>query len=151
MGRPTDYTQEIAEQVCSWLAGGKSLRAYCRQENTPDVTTVCRWIVRHDEFRQQYAQAREAAGYAHGDGVIEIVELLREGGLEHQTAKAMMDGLKWAAERMAPKAHGAKQEINHISTDGSMSPTSIDASKLSTDTLKELFNARTTSSAKTNG
>ena len=126
MARPTDYNDEIAEAVCSWIAGGKSLRAFCRQEGTPDVTTVCRWIVRHDEFRQQYAQAREAAGYAHGDGVIEVVELLSEGGLDAQTAKAMMDGLKWAAERMAPKAHSAKQDINHTSSDGSLGPSRIE-------------------------
>lgn len=126
MARPTDYNSEIAEAVCSWIAGGKSLRAFCRQEGTPDVTTVCRWIVRHDEFRQQYAQAREAAGYAHGDGVIEVVELLREGGLDAQTAKAMMDGLKWAAERMAPKAHSPRQEIDHRSGDGSMTPARIE-------------------------
>ena len=125
MARPTDYTPEIAESVCAWISGGKSLRAFCRQEGTPDVTTVCRWIVRHDEFRQQYACAREAAGYAHGDGVIEIVELLRDGDLEPNVAKAMMDGLKWAAERMAPKSHSARQEIDHTSTDGSMTPNQI--------------------------
>lgn len=125
-GRPTDYTPELAESICSWIAGGKSLRAFCRQENTPDVATVCRWIIRHDEFRKQYTQAREAAGFAHGDGVIEVVELVREGSIDPQTAKAMMDGLKWAAERMAPKAHSAKQDINHTSDDGSMSPSRIE-------------------------
>jgi len=126
MARPTDYNSEIAEAVCSWIAGGKSLRAFCRQEGTPDVTTVCRWIVRHDEFRQQYAQAREAAGYAHGDGVIEVVELLREGGLDAQTAKAMMDGLKWAAERMAPKAHSPRQEVDHTTAGHAMQPSRIE-------------------------
>lgn len=122
MGRPTDYSEELAESVCSWISGGKSLRAYCRQDGTPDVTTVCRWIVRHDAFRQQYTQAREAAGYAHGDGVIEVVELLREGDVDPQTAKAMMDGLKWAAERMAPRAHAPRNTIDNTSSDGTMTP-----------------------------
>ena len=130
IGRPTKYSEEIAEAVCSWIAGGKSLRAFCRQEGTPDVTTICRWIVRHDEFRQQYAWAREAAGYAHGDGIIEIVELLRDGGVDPQTAKVMMDGLKWAAERMAPKAHSSRQELNHTSSDGSMTPKDSSAAVL---------------------
>lgn len=122
VGRPSKYSEEIAEAVCSWIAGGKSLRAYCRQDGTPDVTTVCRWIVRHDEFRQQYTQAREAAGYAHGDGVIEVVELLRDGTIDPQTGKAMMDGLKWAAERMAPKAHSPKQQIDHTTGGEPMRP-----------------------------
>ena len=140
-GRPTDYSEETAEAVCEWLAGGKSLRAFCRQEGTPDVTTVCRWIVRHDEFRQQYAHAREAAGYAHGDGIIEIVELLRDGEVDANTAKAMMDGLKWAAERMAPKAHSPRQEIDHTTAGESLR--SIDPAKLSTTALEELIRART--------
>jgi hypothetical protein len=125
VGRPTDYTPDIAERICEWIAGGQSLRAFCREDGSPDPSTVCRWIVRHEEFRKQYAQAREAAGYAHGDGVIEIVELLRAGEVDAQTARAIMDGLKWAAERMAPKAHAAKQDINHTSDDGTMSPTRI--------------------------
>lgn len=124
-GRPTDYTPEIAEAICSWIAGGKSLRSFCREKKSPDVTTVCRWIVRHEAFRQQYTQAREAAGYAHGDGVIEVVELLRDGTIDPQQGRAMMDGLKWAAERMAPKAHSPRQDINHQSVDGSMTPTTI--------------------------
>lgn len=123
-GRPTDYAPELAEEICAWIAGGKSLRAYCRQDGTPDVSTVCRWIVRHNEFREQYVQARESAGYAHGDGVVEVVELLRENIIDPQTAKAMMDGLKWAAERMAPKAHSARQEHDHT-TNGKDMPVTI--------------------------
>jgi hypothetical protein len=116
-GRPTDYNEQLAETICEWLSAGKSLRSFCRQQDTPDVSTICRWIVKHDEFRKQYVQARESAGYAHADGIVEIVEMLRDGLLDPNTAKAMMDGLKWSAERMAPKTHSARQEIDHT-TDG---------------------------------
>lgn len=145
MARPTDYNQDLAEEICTWLAGGDSLRAYCRQEGKPHISTVCRWVVSQDEFREQYAWAREAAGFAHGDGVIEVVELLRDGDLDPQTAKAMMDGLKWAAERMAPKSHSSRQELDHTSSDKSMTPKGLDASNLSTSALKELMNARASS------
>jgi len=124
-GRPTDYNEAVAASICEWLASGRSLRAFCRQDGTPDLSTITRWIVRHDEFRKQYVQAREAAGYAHADGIVEVVELLRESGIDPQSAKAMLDGLKWAAERMAPKTHSPRQDISHTSPDGSMSPTRI--------------------------
>lgn len=113
MARPTDYTPELAERICQHIAGGESLRSFCRLPGEPHVATVCRWIVKHDEFREQYTHAREAAGYAHGDGVIEVVEAVRNGDIDAQTARAMMDGLKWAAERMAPKSHSSRQEIDH--------------------------------------
>lgn len=127
-GRPTDYTPELAATICEWLAGGKSLRSFCRTKGAPHVSTVTRWIVRHEQFRVQYVQARESAGYAHADHVVEVVELLRSEKVDPQTAKAMMDGLKWSAERMAPKAHMPQQIIDHTSTDGSMSskPTVIE-------------------------
>ena len=108
MARPTDYTPELAERICQHIAGGESLRSVCRSPGEPHVATVCRWIIKHDEFREQYAHAREAAGYAHGDGVIEVVEAVRNGDIDAQTARVMMDGLKWAAERMAPKSHSPR-------------------------------------------
>lgn len=121
-GRPTDYTPEIAERICEWLAGGQSLRAFCRQDDTPDLSTICRWVVAHDEFRKQYVSAREAAGYAHADQIMEVVEDLKRGKLDPSTGKAMMDGLKWSAERMAPKTHMPQSLVNHQSPDGSMTP-----------------------------
>jgi hypothetical protein len=109
MARPTVMTPEMMDLICTQIAGGKSLRSICADEDMPAISTVMLAVVQdRDGFRNIYAHAREAAGYSHGDGVIEVVELLRSGTVEPQTAKVMMDGLKWAAERMAPKAHNSK-------------------------------------------
>ena len=141
-GRPTDYTPEVAAAICVWLAGGQSLRAYCKQDGTPDLSTITRWIVKHDEFRKQYADAREAAGYAHGDEVREVVEMLRGGAVDPATAKAMMDGLKWSAERMASRAYGPKQTIDNTSSDGTMTPKGLDLSGVSTEALEAIVRAK---------
>ena len=123
MSRPTAMTSNVTQEICTRLAAGESLRAICKDESMPAISTVLLAVVQdRDGFRNRYTQAREAAGYAHGDGVIEVVELLRDGVIDPQTGKAMMDGLKWAAERMAPKAHGTKQQVDLTSSDGSMSP-----------------------------
>lgn len=98
------------------------MRSFCRIEGNPALSTVTRWIVGKPEFWVQYASAREAAGFAHADSVLEVVEELRLQGIDAQTARAMMDGLKWAAERMASKHHSASQKVDHTSSDGSMTP-----------------------------
>lgn len=127
MPRPTAMTDDVSQEICRRLASGESLRRICKDESMPALSTVMLAVVQdRDGFRSSYVHAREAAGFAHGDGVIEVVELVRDGTVDPQTAKAMMDGLKWAAERMAPKAHSAKQDINHTSDDGSMSPSRIE-------------------------
>ena len=115
MARPTDYTPELAEDICKWIAGGKSLRSFCRKPKTPHFSTVCRWIVQNDVFRDQYLRAREAAGFAHADNIVDMVDMIQAKKLEPNAAKVMMDGLKWAAERMAPKHHSPKHNIAHTS------------------------------------
>jgi Asp-tRNA(Asn)/Glu-tRNA(Gln) amidotransferase B subunit len=127
-GRPTKYTNELAEDICKHIAGGRSLREYCREEAAPSMSTVCRWIVGNPEFWEQYREAREAAGFAHADKMIHLAELIETGGIEHQAAKVMMDAYKWAAERMASKHHSPSQKIEH--TGG------IDLNKMSDEELE---------------
>ena len=43
-GRPTDYSEKIATEICEWLVSGKSLRAWCEQEAKPNRSTVMRWL-----------------------------------------------------------------------------------------------------------
>ncbi len=113
-GRPTVMTEENIEEICTRLAGGESLRSICRDEGMPVLSTVLLAVVQNRSgFSERYAQARQAAGYAHADNVIEVTEAVFRGEIGAQEARAIMDGLKWAAERMAPNAHSAKQNIDH--------------------------------------
>ena len=142
-GRPTSYNQELADTICQRLAGGESLRSICRDEDKPHISTVLLWVVQDREgFSEQYMQAREAAGFAHADRVADLAAIAAEEGIDPQAARAAMDGLKWAAERMSPKRHSQRQEVDHRSGDGSMTPKGIDASQLSDAALQELMNAR---------
>jgi len=122
-GRPTSHTQELADEICTRLAGGESLRSICEPEDMPAHSTVLLWVVDDREgFSDQYHRAREAAGYSHADEAMHLRHELREGEIDPQSAKVILDALKWGAERMAPKKHSPRQEVDHRSGDGSMSP-----------------------------
>lgn len=82
-----------------------------------------RWIVSNEEFRQQYARAREAAGFAHADHMVDLAhDVLKPDGTAPEKVRTAVDILKWSAERMAPKSHLVRTEMDLISSDGSMSP-----------------------------
>lgn len=120
-------TPKTVETICERLAGGESLSSICRDESMPARSTVLLAVVDdRDGFRTHYMRAREAGGFSHADTVVEIVKAVGDGDYEPQQAKVMMDGLKWAAERMAQKHHSARQEIDHSSQDGTMSPTRVE-------------------------
>lgn len=125
MARPTKYTEALAKRICDRLAGGESLRSICSDKGIPHWRTVCYWVVRNDAFFQQYVQAREAAGYAHADRIIDVVYLMESGKIDANTGKAMMDGLKWAAERMAPKKHSPRLLQEHTGPDGQAMPVAV--------------------------
>ena len=129
MARPTRCTIKIANEICQRLAGGESLRRICNNELFPVMSSVLLWVVSgrlieetDRQFSEQYMQARDAAGFAHADNVADVAFRALEEGLDPQSARAAMDGYKWAAERMSPKRHSQRQEHDHSSTDGSMKP-----------------------------
>lgn len=144
MPRPTVMTKEAMDKICQLLASGDSLRSICREDDMPSVSTVLLAVVQdRDGFSEQYMQAREAGGFSHADRVIDTVDRIATGEIDPNAARAMLDGLKWAAERMAPKRHSIRQEVDHSSTDGSMTPRpALDASTLSDSALEELMRAR---------
>lgn len=134
VGRPSKYTQEIADEICTRIAGGESLRSVCSDDHMPVLSTVLLWVVHDREgFSDQYHASREAAGYAHADEALALRNELREGTLDPPTAKVILDALKWGAERMAPKRHSQRQEVDHTSSDGSAGPTRIEITAPSAD------------------
>ena len=127
-GRPTDYNQELSDLICVRLANGESMRSVCRDESTPAMTTVFRWLRENEEFQQQYAIATEERAEAFVEDMVDIAdnatndwmeqngegnEGYRLNGESIQRSKLRVDTRKWAASKMKPKKYGDKiqQEI----------------------------------------
>lgn len=118
-GRPSVYTDELADRICEWIADGKSLRSFEREnDDSPALSTICLWIVNNEKFSEHYRRARQAGGYAHADDILEVADQVLVGQLEPASAKVVIDAKKWAAERMAPKGHATKQVLEHVGEDG---------------------------------
>lgn len=123
MGRPSSYTQEIADLICERIANGESLRKICADEGMPDKATVFRWLAANDEFATKYARAREEQADLHAESIIDIsdekeVEANYRGEevvLELSAAaiarnRLRIDARKWYASKLAPKKYGDKVE-----------------------------------------
>ena len=48
-GRPSDYTQELADAICEKLVDGLSLRSICKRDEFPNIVTVLRWVKNNEE------------------------------------------------------------------------------------------------------
>lgn len=128
MGRPSEYTPELALEICARIADGESLRAICRTEDMPHARTVFKWLEASEPFQQQYARAREAQADSLADDIQAIadtpqlgqirkidaegnVEVTEEDMLGHR--RLQIDARKWIASKLKPKKYGDKIEQTH--------------------------------------
>lgn len=101
--------------ICDWLAGGKSLAGYCR-ENEIGYSTVMQWLDGDPTFAENYARAREEAGHADADAVTDIRERVLRGEIAPDVARVAIDAAKWSAGKRQPKKYGDKLDVNQTVT-----------------------------------
>lgn len=105
-GRPSSYMPEVAEDICKLLMEGKSLRQICKRPSLPAISTVMEWLQRHEEFREQYAHAREVQAELLAEDIINLSDAVIEDGAAVAKARLQVDARKWYASKLAPKRYG---------------------------------------------
>ena len=107
-GRPSTFSQEIADEICNRLAKGETLRTIiASSEHLPDRTTIYRWMRSNESFCNQYAQARAEQADYYAELIVDESYSSHDAGI----GRLRVDALKWAASKMAPKKYGEKIEI----------------------------------------
>ena len=110
-GRPSGYSDKIANTICERMSNGESVRKICSSPDMPAMSTVFKWLNEKEGFSEQYARAREAQADKYAD---ELVDIADEGSNEDaQILRLRMDARKWAASKLAPKKYGDKLDLNH--------------------------------------
>lgn len=121
-GRPSSYTDEIADLICERIAEGESLRSICGSEGMPAKKTVLRWLSDRESFRAQYARAREDQADHYAEEIVAIADAAEgdfvetENGpafnAEHvQRSKLRVDARKWVASKLKPKKYGDRLDV----------------------------------------
>ena len=132
-GRPSLYSQEIAEQICDELSeNAEGLDSICaRRPDFPEPRTIFRWRRKHEEFRQMYARAREDQAQLLADQIFTIADTTEPGevvtikpdGEERKIAdmtehrKIRIDARKFLAMKLLPRIYGDKLDVNHSVSD----------------------------------
>lgn len=119
-GRPSDFSQEIADTICAMLADGLSLRGICNVPEMPSTSTVCRWLASNEAFREQYTHARELQADALFDDCLAIADGAHElAGGDVQDRKLQIDTRKWMAGKLKGKY---SDKVKHVGGDDGDNP-----------------------------
>lgn len=128
-GRPPEYTQKIADEVCNRISQGESLRNIVKDKHLPSASTICRWLLDESkkEFWEQYEKARniqaelmfeELLDIA-DDGTNDFMEREYKDGGTYITkndeaigrSRLRVDTRKWYLSKVLPKKFGEKVDV----------------------------------------
>lgn len=113
MGRPSIFTDELANEICERISLGRSLRNVCLDKDMPTKTTVMRWLDENEDFCDQYRRACEDRETTHFEEMLTIADEVLPETAEVARAKLRIDTRKWVLARMNPKKYSDKvQEDN---------------------------------------
>lgn len=132
-GRPSKWSQAVADKICAKLADGQSMRTVCRGDDMPSTVTVFSWLRTKPDFLKQYVRAKQEAADAlveemldiADDGTNDWMERNTEEGEatgwrvngEHiQRSRVRIDTRKWLASKLKPKIYGESQHHSHSGT-----------------------------------
>jgi hypothetical protein len=110
-GRPTTFSQKLADTICERMANGETLRAVCRNLKLAP-STVIEWTFTNKQFSEHYAQARQKQADAYADMILDEAFNSHDA----QIGRLRVDALKWVASKLAPKRYGDKVEVEQTGT-----------------------------------
>lgn len=113
VGRPTKYTQKLADEICRRLAEGETFSSICRDEGMPHFSTVWRWERAHPEFRVQIQEALEAGSNFLAHDCIRIAD---DDELDVASRRLRVDTRLKLISKWHRKAYGDKVEVQAVKT-----------------------------------
>ncbi len=123
IGRPSIYTDRLAKEICLRISNGRSLSSVCRDKDMPSRSLVYDWLADEEkqDFMDRYREADLQRADFHADEMIEIADGVEADTAEVAKAKLQIDTRKWQVARMNATKYGDKQQVDNVSSDGSMS------------------------------
>lgn len=129
--KPEDFYPEILD----WIASGKPLREFCRQDSKPSYGTVYDWMERDKDFASRFARAREIGEDVIAQECLEIADdgsndwMERSGkgeesegwvanGEHIQRSRLRVDTRLKLLAKWNPKKYGEKIQQEHSGADG---------------------------------
>jgi hypothetical protein len=108
MGRPSDYTEDLAESIVEQLCDGKPLAEICRADGMPTDRTVRNWMEKDAEFSSAIARARVIGFDAIAADALRISDNVKE---DPASRRVRADTRLKLLAKWDPKRYGDKLDL----------------------------------------
>jgi len=106
VGRPSSYTDEVADIICDRMINGENFSQICSDPMMPSRAALYRWRASRPDFDARCARAREALADFLLDKIEAMADETTEANVNSQRLK--ISTAQWRAEKMAPRTLGPR-------------------------------------------
>jgi len=129
LGRPTDYSLELATEICRQVANnGLALNTLCKKNPSwPTRSTIYEWLRRYKDFSDMYIKAKKDQVTALVDDILEISDDSSQDDKEDEDGnyscnsewinrcRLRVDTRKWIAAKLVPRLYGDNMVARELS------------------------------------
>ncbi len=128
VGRPSSFSQEVADKICELMETGLSLKEILEQDAAlPSRSAIAKWLWsgEHPEFTQRYEKATEHRAARMFDEIKQIADDGRNDFMVNKLgdkvtyseainrSRLRIDTRKWILARMYPHKYGDHVAVSH--------------------------------------
>lgn len=130
-GRPTDYSEEIAQEICEIVStypyGLKKLTRIFT--NLPAESTINLWRYKHEKFSVDYQKAKLRQADLLAEECLDIADDVSGDYIETDDgnvkcnsefvnrSRLRIDTRKWLAAKLLPKQYGDQKQVEELTAD----------------------------------
>jgi hypothetical protein len=115
---PVKYAPELALDICTLVAEGKTLVEIAKTDGMPSRKTIYKWLSVYPKFFAAYERARELSGQSLEDEALILARMLAVQndftGTKVQAINYSMQQLRWSAAHRDPARYGTKQSTTAV-------------------------------------
>ena len=157
-GRPSAYTEEIADEILMRLSNGESIPQICEDSHMPSPAAVFRWLEKESSFRDRYVHARTNMAHLLFDQCLTIADDASADVIETTDAKGnavtvsnpsavararlMVETRFRMAGRLAPSVYSERADVTAQQVNVQVNALTVDARQLAPeqrDSLRQLL------------
>ena len=135
-GRPSLYSDELAETICQRMVDGENLMRICADPAMPTRMTIYNWMERRPDFYAKYLRAKDGLADWHFSRIDTVVDECTNEDV--QRARLLFDAHKWLAEKLSPRQYGPQKQHVEITGAIDMQVSTLDVRALSLEQREQL-------------
>lgn len=114
MARISEYNYELCKTICEQISNGKHIKEVLDSSNDyPTFQTWCNWKRAHNELFDLYTRSIQDKSEMLIFEINQTMQDLKNGDIEANAARVIIDTYKWMASKFYPKMFGDKLDIQN--------------------------------------